>query len=292
MNVQPSTAYEAVINTGTGAQTGLLGMRVNTNLGVTHTAFSTATILEIAAGVYAARGRTSPGTAGQYTIIWTLGDLGAVVGIEELTVTSTAPVVVSASNMYVTRDQVKDALSITQTVFDEGIDRAIASASRAIDQLTYRRFYPTVETRYYTPDPRLFWAPIDDVVTVTALEIDTGGNGSYGTAWTEGSEYHLSPANAPLVGEPFTRLDLRLGQLFPYNVQRGVRIAGTFGWAETPPGISQFTEILVAKLMRRSKDAPFGFLQHGTEGTATRLARTDPDFDTLVSPYIRSIPFR
>lgn len=91
MIVRPSSSYEAVIETGETGLAGTLGTRVNDNLGITTTAFDDTNVVEIADGVYAAHGRTAPDTAGQYTLIWTRGSGGEVLGTEDLTVTFTTP---------------------------------------------------------------------------------------------------------------------------------------------------------------------------------------------------------
>ncbi|MEC3993996.1 hypothetical protein VSR01_10745 [Actinacidiphila sp. DG2A-62] len=49
---------------------------------------------------------------------------------------------------YATREQVRDALDFKVTArADARIDRALAAASRAVDALCHRRFYPVVDTR-------------------------------------------------------------------------------------------------------------------------------------------------
>lgn len=50
---------------------------------------------------------------------------------------------------YATREEVKSALDIKQTARNnDQVDRAIDSASRAVEGLLHRVFYPTFDTRY------------------------------------------------------------------------------------------------------------------------------------------------
>jgi hypothetical protein len=91
MNVQPAALFEAVIEVGDTGLTGTIGVEANDNTGATTVAFTTDGITEIAAGVYAAASLEAPGAEGQYTLIWRDGAAGDVLGVEALTVTSSAP---------------------------------------------------------------------------------------------------------------------------------------------------------------------------------------------------------
>lgn len=301
MNIQPSTAYEAVIDVGETGLVGTIGTRVNNNLGATTTAFSSANITEIAVGVYAANTRTSPGTAGQYTIIWTRGSGGEVLGVEDLLVTTDAVTAVPGSNLYVTTDQLKTTLELAGTTYaDDDIDLACEAASRAIDGYTNSRFYPTTETRYYTATwfgPRYsdgftneitgssdVWLGIDDAVTVTAVTVDTDGNGSYETTWVEGTDFYLDPANAALEGQPSRRLVLRsqAGRTFP-SYDRAIKVVGSFGWAAAPAQVRQAAVILAGRFLKRSRETPYGILTvTGDAVAAARLGRIDPDVAFLL----------
>jgi len=89
---EPSASVEAVVNWGTTGLTGTLGVTILDNIGGTTTGRSTAGIVEIATGVYAAT-ITAPSTVGQYTILW--DDTSSYVP-DDLTVTTatTTPAVV------------------------------------------------------------------------------------------------------------------------------------------------------------------------------------------------------
>jgi hypothetical protein len=69
-----------------------------------------------------------------------------------------------------------------------------------------------------------------------------------------------------------------------------VRVTGRFGWDAVPPEIIEATGILATKLIRRSREAPFGILAVALEtGTAIRLARTDPDIASLIDAFTREV---
>jgi hypothetical protein len=88
VNVAPATMFEAVIDTGDPGIAATVTVEANDNLGGVTVPASSTGITEIAPGVYTAT-RTSPATQGQYTLIWR--HAGDVLGIEDLTVTYSAP---------------------------------------------------------------------------------------------------------------------------------------------------------------------------------------------------------
>jgi hypothetical protein len=220
----------------------------------------------------------------------------------------TDPIQNITGSLYITRDEMKTALSMAgQSYADDDIDRACNTVSRAIDRACGkgRRFYQATETRYYTPDEthrypyygaayrRECRLEIDDLTTCTTLTVDTGGDGSYATTWTEGTDFFLDPPNALADGEPFTEVLVRArgGRYFP-AVQRAVKITGVFGWPSVPVEVSQYAQIFAAQLVLRGRQAPFGILMQGMEvGATARLMRVDPDFDRLLGRLVKSRPF-
>jgi hypothetical protein len=193
--------------------------------------------------------------------------------------------------LYVPIDSLKATLKIVGTDSDPNLALAIEAASRAIDNATGRRFYPDTTTRYYTAGYYDTRVTLGDIQSATAVTLDEDGNGTYETTWVEGTDFYLSPVNSDDVyGQPFTEMILlrQAGRRFP-RYDRSIKVTGTFGWSAPPPGVRQFAEILAAKLLRRTTDAPFGFVLSGNDlGSITRLARSDPDFELLVGPYRRT----
>jgi hypothetical protein len=71
-----------------------------------------------------------------------------------------------------------------------------------------------------------------------------------------------------------------------------VKVTGTFGWAEIPSEVRQYAKFLAGKLLYRTRHAPFGIVTvSGDIGAVARLARTDPDFDTLIGHLVKTRPF-
>jgi hypothetical protein len=107
------------------------------------------------------------------------------------------------------------------------IDRLIQAASRRVERLCHRRFYPETATRYfdwpsdqYAASWRL-WLDADELISVTTL---TSG----GTAVTD---YFLEPQRS---GPPYTRIEIDLSGPDSFSVgdttQRAIAVTGVFGY--------------------------------------------------------------
>jgi hypothetical protein len=141
---------------------------------------------------------------------------------------------------YATREEVMRAVDIKFTArSDQQIDRAIQSASRSVDSLMHRVFYPTITTKYFDwPNFQATWpwkvyldqAELADV-TVNVPVVTSGGN------VIPAADVFWGPWNyAP----PYTRLELNRSTSATFGQgdtpQRDVAITGTFGyWVKTAP---------------------------------------------------------
>lgn len=306
MSVTAAPGATFVADTAAFTAAATVAARIRDNAGNDFLARTTAGVtLDVTVGTEGVfrKSFTAPSTAGAYLIVW---DDGSNIDTEELVVTYT-PLAAASGSLYITRDEMLDALSFGGATFaNDDIDMACNTVSRAIDRACgrTRRFYQATETRFYTPDE--FWRfpygvlsrrdcrlEIDDVTSVSSLTIDTSGNGSYSTTWVEGTDFFLDPPNAALDGEPFTELVVRAfgGRVLP-SVQRAVKITGVFGWPAVPVEVSQYAKIFAAQLVLRSRQAPFGILMQGMEvGATARLMRVDPDFGRLLGRLVKSRPF-
>lgn len=196
---------------------------------------------------------------------------------------------------YLTSAELKATLELTgETFADDDIALAITSASRAIDNICNRRFWldaDSSQVRYYTArHGRLL--EIDDLVVLTSLLTDQDGDGTFETTWVENSDFVLEPLNASADGEPSTAIRRRhLGSFYlPRNVERGVQVTGQFGWPSVPSEVTSATGILAARLVARSREAPFGVIGFGMDSAnAVQIARTDPDVMLLINPYIKKL---
>lgn len=140
----------------------------------------------------------------------------------------------TTSVLYASREQVKAALDVADTArVDAQIDRLIAAASRSIEGLCHRRFYPELGTRYFQwPDDQMgrawrLWLNQHELISISALV-------SGGTTITD---YFLEPNGS---GPPYNRIEINLAGPAAFSAgpiyQRAVAVTGVFGYgADTAP---------------------------------------------------------
>ena len=290
--VVPGATFEAWAQFPTGIT---LYVRIRDGAGGNFLARTSSGITEdiASSGLYR-KSFTAPTTAGQYQIVW---DDGTTFATEELLVTYSAPTSSATGTAYVTSADVKSSLALQGYTFaDTDIARAILAASRAIDWATGRRFYldtDATSVRYYTPDSPSLLA-IDDLVTLTSILVDQDGDGTFEETWTVNTDFVLTPLNAAADSEPYWWVEVRnlSGRRFPCQLERSVKVTGQFGWPSVPSDIQLATSILASKLLRRVREAPFGIVSFGLDqGSAMRIARTDPDVAPVVAHYNRKTFF-
>lgn len=199
-------------------------------------------------------------------------------------------------NGYLELEEFKSAQVIEGSFADKEISDAIVAASRGIDQALGRRFYPdadAAQVRYYTPqaDSRLW---VDDLVELTEVAVATTGTGTFSEIWTEDTDFVLGPLNAAADGEPYTNIEvLPLGGFrFTVGAPKSVRVTGKFGWSTPPPQIKTLTSLIAARLVKRTREAPFGIIQIGIDGAAVRAAAfaRDPEYALLTHGFDREMP--
>src|SRR6266536_1045041 len=139
---------------------------------------------------------------------------------------------------YATREDVKSALDLKESArANAQVDRVIESASRSVEGLLRRRFFPQVATRYFDwPSyqyalPWRLWLDQDEIISLTSM---TAG----GVTITPGN-VNLEPANS---GPPYTRIEINLGSSSSFasgpSYQRALTLTGVFGYSadEEPAG--------------------------------------------------------
>lgn len=195
---------------------------------------------------------------------------------------------------YITVDALKKSLSMAQENFaDDDFERAVTAASRALDDVTNRRFWADAAADVVrTYNPR--WADyvvVDDLCELTTVEVDRLGNDDW-TTWTRNTDFVLEPQNAPADDKPWTgiRVHPRSSHRFPVAYPRSVKVTGKFGWSEVPSQIEQAAGIIAGKLIKRVRDAPFGMVPGIDGGAAVRIARHDPDVRMLIERLVRTDP--
>lgn len=196
---------------------------------------------------------------------------------------------------YITATSLKATLELdTETYADADIATAISAASQAIDAYKETRFYPTYETRVYSPSRNDDSVKIDDLNGSTAIvvKVDTDGDGVYETTWVQGTDFFFDPENANLTNKPYDRLTIRQqsGRVFP-GWQRCLQIQGSFGWATAPPQVTQAATVLAARYLKRARETPYGLLTIvGDSVAAARLGKIDPDVAFLLDELGASVP--
>lgn len=139
--------------------------------------------------------------------------------------------------VYATREDVKSALDLKETARSNSqVDRAIDAASRVVEGLCHRRFYPEVDTRYFDwPDqyarPWRLW--LDDSELIELTSISSGG-------------VTIPPGNVNLEpnrgGAPYNRVEIQLDTSSAFGggstIQRDITITGLWGYRddESPAG--------------------------------------------------------
>ncbi|MFI1472037.1 hypothetical protein [Streptomyces wuyuanensis] len=133
---------------------------------------------------------------------------------------------------YATREDIKGALDSKETARSNAqIDRALESASRGVEALCHRRFYPELATKHFDwPDgqrarPWRLWLNDSEVISVTSL--------SSGGTTIAGADYFLEPNTS---GPPYNRIEIDLDSSAAFGGgsthQRDVTITGLFGYRD------------------------------------------------------------
>lgn len=147
---------------------------------------------------------------------------------------------------YTTREDVKSALDIKLTArSDAQVDRAIEAASRAVEGLLKRRFYPWSGTRYkdwpnsqHARSYRL-WLDADEVISVSSLV-------SGGTT-ISASDYFLRRGD-DIDEPPYTFIEIDLDSSASFDSgnthQRSVAITGVFGYSADEESAGALAEAL------------------------------------------------
>lgn len=132
--------------------------------------------------------------------------------------------------VYATRESVKSALDSAETARNNRqVDRALESASRTVEGLLKRRFYPWTGTRYkdwpnqqYARAWRL-WLDADELVSLATLVA--------GSVTIPATDYFLEPKN---IGPPYSRIEIDLDSASTFSSsgtpQRAIAITGVFGY--------------------------------------------------------------
>lgn len=127
---------------------------------------------------------------------------------------------------YITREVVQQAIDVKTTARNAArVDQCIAAASRDVEGLCHRTFYPWTGTRYkdwpsLSGSSYRVWLDRDELVSVSAL---VSGSTTIATG-----DYLLEPVNDP----PYDRIEVNLGGSGSFSAgdtyQRSIAITGVF----------------------------------------------------------------
>lgn len=190
-------------------------------------------------------------TPGAYLATWSGLKSGAPVTATE-TITVIAPATAAATNTnpegiwYATREDVQRALDSKATARNNmQIARALESASRDVEGLCHRKFFPVVATRYFDwpARPAGGYTPwvlrLNDQELISVTTLVSGGR------TITSDEYNLEPNQD---GPPFNRVEIKLSTSAAYGggstYQRDVQISGLWGYRDTETSVGVLAEIL------------------------------------------------
>lgn len=196
-------------------------------------------------------------------------------------------------NIYCGLEELKDRLGITDNTDNYAAEQAIQAASSWINEYCGQHFYRTTETRTFVPKSILV-CNIDPLISASALNVDTTGNGVFDQAWVLNTDYQLyqSPdrynLNAAGVQRPFKKVQvIQSGKwfpfLYPYAHFDRVQVVGTWGWPSVPPTVSQACLTLATQWFKE-KDAPFGVA--GVSDYGVVRIQQNPWVVEMLRPYI------
>ena len=157
---------------------------------------------------------------------------------------------------YATREDVKGALDFKETARSNGqIDRAIEAASRSVEALCHRRFYPELATRYFDwPNGQhahtwRLWLDANELISLTTLTAD-------GTTIAD-TDYFLEPNQ---YGPPYNRLEIDLASSAAFGGgdthQRNIAITGLYGYRNDETSVGITAEVLDASETGVDVDGP------------------------------------
>jgi hypothetical protein len=189
---------------------------------------------------------------------------------------------------YATLAEFKSAIGITDSTDDTPLQSVLDATDALIDLYCDRKqgFGTATETRYYNAEA-WDYVLIDDLVSVTTLTTDDLGDGTYSTSWTINTDYNLSPPNAALDGWPYTQIDASVTypKNFPYDIYRGVKVVGVFGWPAVPQAVKQ-AALIQAGAVWSSRTSPFGVIGSADLGGILRQTRAlHPEAQVLLESF-------
>lgn len=192
---------------------------------------------------------------------------------------------------YLTSDELKAFIRVTDTVDDVEVASAIEAASRAVDDHCSEGRTPpdrqfgqvaAPEARRYTARPRgCRWVvDIDDLMDAAGLTVAVPAGAI--------TLYDLTPVNAAVKGRPWTQLVVNPDSTVqPTGEAYEVTVTARWGWSAVPVTVKNATKLQASRFLAR-RDSPYGVAGSPDQGSELRLlARVDPDVAVMLRPYVR-----
>lgn len=228
---------------------------------------------------------------GQWIVTFTGGKVQTFPNVGFLLITI-SPDAATTAGRYLTLDELKKTLKLTGKDYaDRELEISISAAADALD-VVYGGPWTlgaAGEARYFTPAHSKTVIDLRQVQAVTAVELDEAGGGTYSRTLTFDVDYQLQYRGSKASSPPWDALRLlRSGfayiaafddpvkRPYPWGVD-SLRITGTWGWSETPPGVKVAATIIATRMVRRSRDAPFGVVGFDVEGNTQRAVTIAKD---------------
>lgn len=147
---------------------------------------------------------------------------------------------------YITRESVKRALDSAETARNNWqVDQAADAASRSVEGLTHRKFYPWTGSRKFDwPNwqyarPWRLWLDEDELISITS--VTSGG------VTIPAPNLILNPANS---GPPFTSIEINRGTSSAFTsgatAQQSILVTGVFGHSADEAAAGALAEALDA----------------------------------------------
>jgi hypothetical protein len=188
-----------------------------------------------------------------------------------------------------TRNEVKNALNISDTVDDQRIDVALEASTEMIQDYCSRQFLvdSTTSARVFVAQD-WFLAHVDDISTTTGLivETDDGGDRSFSTVWSA-SDYQLEPLNGKVNGltRPYNAIRATGARNFPLDGDVAtLRVTALWGWPVVPDAVKQAAIIQTISIFR-AVDAPFGATPFADTGILRLRSALHPTAAALLNDY-------
>jgi hypothetical protein len=274
----------AVDGVATDPTTAQLIVTPPAGVAVTYT-YSLAEITRTGTGAYTKDISCTSTVPGVWNAVW----IGTGAASDVVTLTWST-VSTDLSGLYCTPELLKDRTGISDALDDVAILAACKAVKRWIDRHCDRHFNRLTATKTLTP-PGWYCLPVPDLVSVTTLKTDAGGDGTYETTWAAG-DYQLLPANAAVEVEPEPYTEIRAvgSNTFPTTYASPtsrsdlVQIVGVWGWPAVPDAITEAAKILSGDYLKLGGMA-FGVAGYGDYG-AVRARMSSPALEML-APYRR-----